>query len=470
MHPPRGPARRQAAVREPVAVAARHLPMNPVPNSALTVAAKATGPSDGSSAAPSAPSSPSALPALAVPALLLVALNLRPALASLAPVLAQVRDALDLSSSSMGVLNMAMVACLGLAAPLAQGLSRRWPAERVIGATLLLLAAGVALRGAGSSLALFAGSLIAGAAIGILGIVLPGLIKRDHPQHISRMTGLYTMTLCLGAALAAGLTVPLRNLSGGSWQAALALWATPALLAAMVWGWTYRSGAGPSVATPKAHSAARTTNSAANTATPVSAPRPANAATPLWRQPLAWHMTVYMGLQSSLAYCVFAWLPTMLIERGATPLHAGALMSVSVLAQLVTAFTGPWLATHIGRDQRPAAVAMLCLSVIGLLGCLLLPVASLPLWVVVLGLGQGGNFSVALLCIVLRARDSAQAGRLSAMSQGVGYCLAAIGPLGVGLLRDATGGWIAVAVLFTGLALGAGVAAWHACQARFLPA
>jgi CP family cyanate transporter-like MFS transporter len=419
--------------------------MNPMHNSESTVAAKAAGHADG---AITTPPPPIALPSLAVPALLLVALNLRPALASLAPVLAQVRDALGLSSSSMGVLNMAMVACLGLAAPLAQWLSRRWPAERVIGATLLLLAAGVALRGGGSSLALFAGSLIAGAAIGILGIVLPGLIKRDYPRHISRMTGLYTMTLCLGAALAAGLTVPMLNLSGGSWQAALGLWATPALLATIVWAWAYRAGAATGGrATPRAASP---------------------AARPLWRQPLAWHMTVYMGLQSSLAYCVFAWLPTMLIERGATPLHAGALMSVSVLAQLVTAFTGPWLATHIGRDQRPAALAMLSLSVVGLLGCLLLPVASLPLWVVVLGLGQGGNFSVALLCIVLRARDSAQAGRLSAMSQGVGYCLAAIGPLGVGLLRDATDGWIAVAVLFTGLALGAGMAAWNACQASVL--
>ncbi|MEY2689947.1 MAG: hypothetical protein RL375_4147 [Pseudomonadota bacterium] len=462
MHPPRGPARRQAAVREPVAVAAWRTSMTPT-----------AGPPRASTSHPAVPrrdtAPPGALPALAVPALLLVALNLRPALASLAPVLAEVRDALGLSSSTMGVLNMAMVACLGPAAPLAQGLSRRWPAERVIGATLLLLAAGVALRGAGASLALFAGSLIAGAAIGILGIVLPGLIKRDHAQHISRMTGLYTMTLCLGAALAAGLTVPMRHASSGSWQAALALWATPALLAAMVWGWTYRPRAGSSGATPDALLAASITNSAANAAPPVSDSRSANAATPLWRQPLAWHMTVYMGLQSSLAYCVFAWLPTLLSERGTTALHAGALMSLSVLSQLVTAFTGPWLATHIGRDQRPAALAMLSLSVIGLLGCLLLPVASLPIWVVVLGLGQGGNFSIALLCIVLRARDAAQAGRLSAMSQGVGYCLAAIGPLGVGVLRDATGGWMAVAVLFTVLAVGAGLAAWHACRNRLLP-
>jgi CP family cyanate transporter-like MFS transporter len=315
------------------------------------------------------------------------------------------------------------------------------------------------------------------------------------------MTGLYTTALCLGAALAAGLTVPLRNLSGGSWQAALALWATPALLAAMLWGWTYRVSGAPGSSqpgalttttpagrgdtsssdpsssrptssrqgvNPAASTTTDTTNPPSSDALPLATPQTVSATTPLWRQPLAWHLTVYMGLQSSLAYCVFAWLPTMLIERGATPLHAGALMSLSVLAQLVTAFTGPWLASHIGRDQRPAALGMLALSVTGLLGCLLLPVASLPLWVVVLGLGQGGNFSVALLCIVLRARDSAQAGRLSAMTQGVGYCLAAVGPLGVGLLRDATGGWIAVAVMFTGLAIGAGVAAWKACQSKLL--
>jgi CP family cyanate transporter-like MFS transporter len=316
--------------------------MSPKPNPELTVTTDAAAPSSDTSP-------PAALPALAVPALLLVALNLRPALASLAPVLAQVRDALGLSSSSMGVLNMAMVACLGLAAPLAQWWSRRWPSERVIGASLLLLAAGVALRGAGSSATLFGGSLIAGAAIGILGIVLPGQIKREYPRHISRMTGLYTMTLCLGAALAAGLTVPLRNLSGDSWQAALGLWATPALLAAMVWAWTYRAGAsratsqtgvpatasatgGPSVGESGNLSGARPRSAPGTSATGTTPPPPPTLATnatctPIWRQPLAWHMTVYMGLQSSLAYCVFAWLPTMLIERGATPLHAGALMS-----------------------------------------------------------------------------------------------------------------------------------------------
>jgi hypothetical protein len=109
-----------------------------------------------------------------------------------------------------------------------------------------------------------------------------------------------------------------------------------------------------------------------------------------------------------------------------------------------------------------------CLERHCLLDCLLLHVASLPPWVVVLGLGPGGNFSVALLCIALRARDSAQADRLSAMSRRVGYCLAAIGPLGVGMLRDATGGWIAVAMLFAVLAVGAGGAAWQACRDRLL--
>ncbi|MCV4690698.1 cyanate transporter, partial [Escherichia coli] len=91
-------------------------------------------------------------------------------------------------------------------------------------------------------------------------------------------------------------------------------------------------------------------------------------------------------LQSSLAYIVFGWLPPILVDRGLTALAAGGLMSLSVLVQLVTAFTGPMLATRLGRDQRPTLWLMLTLALIGLLGCLYAPLGSVWLWVILLGL------------------------------------------------------------------------------------
>lgn len=186
------------------------------------------------------------------------------------------------------------------------------------------------------------------------------------------------------------------------------------------------------------------------------------------RSPLAWAVTLYMGLQSSLAYIVFGWLPPILVDRGLTPLAAGGLMSLSVLVQLVTAFTGPMLATRLGRDQRPTLWLMLTLALIGLLGCLYAPLGSVWLWVILLGLGQGGQFSVAMLLIVLRSGDALTAARLSGMSQGVGYTLAALGPLAVGLLHDWSGTWHGVGALFALVTAAAAAAGSVAGQRRVI--
>ena len=370
---------------------------------------------------------------------MLVALNLRPALTSLAPVLKQVQQSLGLSATAAGLLTTLPVLCLGLFAPLAPRLAQRFDDERTVFGALFVLAAGTALRGGFGSYGLFAGTLLAGAAIGVVGVLLPSLIKRDFAQHVSPMTGLYTMSLCLGVALAAGATVPLKNLFGGDWRPALAAWALLALLAAAVWWPQLRE----------------------HTHLP---PEPAPGG--LWRSRLAWAVTLYMGLQSALAYSVFAWLPPILVDRGATPLHAGFMLSVSALVQLSTALTGPWLAARIGRDQRPTLLLMLVLALAGLLGCLYAPLTLLWPWIVLLGLGQGGQFSVALLLIVLRAPNPERAAQLSGMAQGVGYLIAGLGPLAVGVLHDLSGGWTATAVLFAAITAAAAVAGWFAAQNR----
>ncbi|WP_308908374.1 CynX/NimT family MFS transporter [Pseudomonas canadensis] len=373
--------------------------------------------------------------------LVLVALNLRPALSSLSPLLNDVSTSLGLSAAKAGLLTTLPVLCLGLFAPLAPILARRFGAERVVLGILLTLAAGILLRSSFGEVGLFAGSLIAGASIGIIGVLLPGIVKRDFAKQAGTMTGVYTMALCLGAALAAGATVPLSHYFGDSWNIGLGFWIAPALLAALFWL--------PQVG--QKHGAHRV----------------AYRVKGLLRDPLAWQVTLYMGLQSSLAYIVFGWVPSILISRGLSPTEAGLALSGSIIVQLLSALTAPWLATR-GKDQRLAIVVVMVLTLGGLFGCLYAPIDGLWGWAILLGLGQGGTFSLALTLIVLRSRDAHVAANLSSMAQGIGYTLASLGPLAVGLIHDWTGGWAATGWVFALIGLGAIVAGLGAGRAKYV--
>ncbi|MDE1168767.1 MAG: MFS transporter [Pseudomonas sp.] len=353
--------------------------------------------------------------------LVLVALNLRPALSSMAPLLGEVTRSLGLSSAQAGLLTTLPVLCLGLFAPLAPRLARRFGSERVVFGVLLCLAAAIALRSTLGEFGLFAGTLLAGASIGIIGVLLPGIVKRDFPKQAGTMTGVYTMALCLGAAMAAGSTVPLAQKMGDSWSLGLGFWLLPAVIAALFWLPQLKNGK------HAAHASYRVRG--------------------LLRDRLAWQVTLYMGLQSSLAYIVFGWLPSILIGRGLSPADAGLVMSGSIIVQLVSALSAPWLATR-GRDQRLAIVIVMLLTLGGLFGCLYAPLSGLWGWAILLGLGQGGTFSLALTLIVLRSKDSHVAANLSSMSQGIGYTLASLGPFAVGVVHELSDGWGAVGWIF----------------------
>ncbi|KQW35368.1 MULTISPECIES: CynX/NimT family MFS transporter [Pseudomonas] len=375
--------------------------------------------------------------------LILVALNLRPALSSMAPLLSEVSRSLGLSAAQAGLLTTLPVLCLGLFAPLAPVLARRFGAERVVLGILLTLAGGIVLRSAFGQVGLFVGSILAGASIGVIGVLLPGIVKRDFAKQAGTMTGVYTMALCLGAAMAAGATVPLSEQFGHSWALGLGFWVVPALLAAVFWL--------PQVGEKHgAHQVAYRVRG-------------------LLRDPLAWQVTLYMGLQSSLAYIVFGWLPSILIGRGLTPTQAGLVLSGSVIVQLISSLAAPWLATR-GKDQRLAIVIVMLMVLGGLFGCLYAPLDGLWGWAILLGLGQGGSFSLALTLIVLRSRDAHVAANLSSMAQGFGYTLASMGPFAVGVVHDLTGGWNALGWIFGLVGLGAIIAGIGAGRALYVGA
>lgn len=388
-------------------------------------------------AAPAVSSSTASRRLLLGLSLILIAFNLRPLFGSLSVLLPEVMRDTGLTASGASFLTTLPLLCLGLFAAPAPALARRFGPERTLFGALLLICAGTLLRGSGSLPALFFASALAGAGIAIGNVLLPGLVKRDFASRAAMMTGLYTLAICAGAASSAAFTVPLeQHLFGGAWTAALAFWALPVGVVLLLWA-------------PQALAAR---------------PRAASASVhvgSLRRDALAWQVTCFMGLQSSLAYIVMSWLPPMLRERGLDSATAGYVLALSILTQLATCLVMPSVAARC-RDQRGLAVGVAAVTLVAMLAFLFAPLEGRWFWAVLLGAGQGGSFALALSLIVMRSPDATVTAQLSAMAQGWGYVLAATGPLVAGLLRAWTGGFAASAALMVVLAAGMAWSGWGA--------
>ena len=352
-------------------------------------------------------------------AIVFTALNLRTAVASVPPLLDEIRTDVPLSAAAAGALTTTPVVCMAVGAVFAPRVARRIGTEAAVAALCLTMVAGMLLRWAPGAAALFAGTIVAGLGIALGNVLVPSLIKRDFPHRVGPMTGAYTMAISASGAIAAALTIPAEEAIGHGWRPALAIWAIPALVAAAIWL--------PSAARARA-------------------PAPDTPPVSLWHDRLAWQVTAFMGLQSLLFYSCLSWLPALLrsegIERGA----AGALLSVMLLTAIPTCLLVPVWAGR-ARDQRAAIAVSLAVYAAGLAGLLIAPDAAPALWATLLGFAQGALLALAFLLFGLRAPDQEHAAQLSAMAQTVGYAVAAAGPLLIGVLREATGGWTAPLVL-----------------------
>ncbi|GGO22522.1 CynX/NimT family MFS transporter [Microbispora bryophytorum] len=365
---------------------------------------------------------------LLVGGFVLAALNLRPALAGVSPLLPAIMGDLGLSPAGGGAITTVMVVCLGLLAPAAPALATRIGLDRTLLAGLLMVAAGVALRSAGGVPALYCGAALAGTAIAVMNVVMPGLVKQHFPGRIGLFTGLYVSVMVGGAAIASAVMVPLAGEVG--WRAAAGSPALLALLAAALW-WAAR-------ARRTAQDPAATTAGRAGRSRPGDAGHRPYAA--LLRTPATWPVMAFMGLQSLTFYVLLAWLPTVFQAAGLAADEAGYLLGLTNLVQIAAALAVP---LHAGRarSQTPHVVVAALLTIGGYLGVLLAPTTTPWLWMIVLGLGQGASIALALLIITLRAPDPASVTALSAVAQSSGYLLAAIGPLAFGLLHELSGGW-----------------------------
>ena len=374
--------------------------------------------------------------------IVLISLNLRTVFSSFSAVLPEITAATGIPAATVTLLTTGPVLLLGLAAPAAPPLARRFGIERTILGAMVLLTAGLLLRGAGEIAAMVAGTIAAGAGIGVINVLLPTLVKRDFQHRIGLMSGLYTGAICAAAALGAGLTHPLLEATG-SWQAALGFWALPAGVVALLFA------------------------PLALRRRPAGRDRKAKNGPSVWRSPLAWQISAFMALQAMMSFSVFAWLAPVLRDRGIDGGSAGYVVAGSIVLQVLGSFFAPPLAARL-RSQSWLNAGIALLTGAGFALTIFGPLDLVWLWAVMLGIGQGSLTALAMTLIVLRTRDAGTAAGMSGMMQCIGYGVGSSGTLLVGILHTSTGSFTPAGVMFLCIGMVAAVLGFLAGRRRYV--
>lgn len=374
---------------------------------------------------------------LALVGIVLVAANLRTAVAALSPIVGQIDRDIPLSSTAIGVLGMLPPVCFAVFGIATPAFTRRLGLEKVLVIALaVMLAAHVARALAGSLGPLLLGSIVTFAGLGVGNVLLPPLVKKYFPDRVGLITSLYVTVVSLSALIPPLVAVPVADAAG--WRISMGLWTLPALVALVPW------------LTMFARHRVRTRPVDPDEAEPAMLGR-------IWRSGIAWALAVVFAVSSLNAYAMFAWLPQLLIDTaGVTPAQAGTLLSVYAATGIPCALLIPWLTARMTNVAVLVYVGVACF-LIGDLGLLLAPGTLTWLWVVLAGLGPL-FFPLTLVLINLRTRTHEGAVALSGFVQSVGYTLGALGPLSVGLLHEFTGAWTAPLLVLIGTALAVTVA------------
>ncbi|MDB5084601.1 MAG: transporter [Bacilli bacterium] len=352
--------------------------------------------------------------------ILLIAANLRSPLTSVGPLVGSIRDSLSISNTVAGSLTTIPLLAFGLFSPFAPKLARRFGMGRVLLASLSFLTIGIILRSLSGIGTLFAGTVLIGLAIALCNVLIPGLIKEEFPQRIGIMTGSYSVAMNLFGAIASGISVPIAHHLNLGWSGALGCWGILCLIAVLFWLPQLRLQHKP-ISFVKIAKETGSSN--------------------LWRSSLAWRVTLFMGLQSFLFYTIISWFPEILRQRGFSSDSAGWMISLMQFAVLPFTFIVPIMAGRMAT-QRPLVAVTSGLFILGITGVMFIKTPVLiPVWFIMMGIGVGSSFSLAMMFFALRTETTHQAAQLSGMAQAIGYLLAAVGPTLFGLLHDLTHLW-----------------------------
>ncbi|NMX69845.1 CynX/NimT family MFS transporter [Pseudomonas sp. WS 5111] len=343
----------------------------------------------------------------------LVALNLRPSMAAVGPLLSSIRGDVPLSFSTASLLTMLPVMAMGLAMFFGMGLGKRFGEHRSIVLSLVVIGLATLSRlFLDSAAELILSAIAAGVGIALIQALMPALIKSRFSDNVSLFMGLYVTAIMGGAALAASFS-PFIQVQTGSWRMGLAIWAVLAVLALLFW-YAQRAALPP---LPQAGSGPQES---------------------FFRNRRAWLLAIFFGLGTASYTCVLAWLAPYYVEQGWSEQNAGLLLGFLTAMEVVSGLITPAIANR-RQDKRGVVAVLLVLIIAGFCGLILSPQHFTLLWPCLLGLGIGGLFPMSLILSLDHLDNPRRAGGLTAFVQGIGYLIAGVSPLIAGMIRDQLG-------------------------------
>ncbi|MFM6971662.1 MAG: MFS transporter [Rhodoluna sp.] len=389
--------------------------------------------------------------ALVLIAIVIVAAVLRSPVASLGPLIPEITQNLNLSPIAVSILASGPVLCFGVGAFASPWLVSRMGVNHALFAVLCLLAIGLSVRMFLGYAGLLIGTIAAGLSIAIANVLLPTVVRKNFPNRVSLVTGIYTTMLSISASVASGIAVVTSQLFGG-WSPALAIWILPTLLAILLWT--------PQIRNQEPHVA-----------------QPANAASEerraVNRSSIAWAIVAFFGLQSLSFYALLGWLPSSLIAIGFTPVEAGVWLGFSSGVGIPVGLIASTLFSNSkSLSWWAAGASLLTFSGYALLTFSMATNAKQLIFLatILVGFGMSTTFPISLSLISSRASTHAQTTQLSAMSQGWGYLVAAAGSFAFGLIASVTGSWLvsfAMVTILLAAQIGFG---YYAGKPRVIPA
>lgn len=343
----------------------------------------------------------------------LVALNLRPSMAAVGPLLSSIRGDVPLSFSTASLLTMLPVMAMGLAMFFGMGLGKRFGEHRSIALSLVVIGIATLSRlFLDSAAELILSAIAAGVGIALIQALMPALIKSRFSDNVSLFMGLYVTAIMGGAALAASFS-PFIQVQTGSWRMGLAIWAVLAVLALLFW-YAQRAALPP---LPQAGSGPQES---------------------FFGNRRAWLLAIFFGLGTASYTCVLAWLAPYYVEQGWSEQNAGLLLGFLTAMEVVSGLITPAIANR-RQDKRGVVAVLLVLIIAGFCGLILSPQHFTLLWPCLLGLGIGGLFPMSLILSLDHLDNPRRAGGLTAFVQGIGYLIAGVSPLIAGMIRDQLG-------------------------------
>lgn len=358
--------------------------------------------------------------------IIFVAMNLRAPITAVGPVVSLISEDLVLSSSVAGLVTTIPLVAFAIMSPISPKLARKFSIEKTVFGALIFLIIGLFIRFIPSVLTLFLGTAILGSAIAICNVLIPGLVKKEFSGSSGLVTGIYSVSMNITGALASGISIPVIEKTGISWNIMLGLWGIMALLAFVFW-------------IPQLKRDDHTTQNTHN-----------EASVNVWTSWLAWCITLFMGIQSLIFYVLVAWLPEMLLMKGLSISDSGSMLSLLQLTLLPVTFVIPILAEK-RQNQQVFVFSSFMFFMLGLIGLMFGTGILLSLSIMSIGVGGGIAFSLAMLFFSLRTTHAEQASELSGMAQSMGYLLAATGPFLAGVLFDLTASWAPTLLILMGM-------------------